>query len=95
MEQLKVLRKKLQPNWKEPPARINTYNGYLLFDEIFDFFSSELESSAKLLEDLTSTRGKDKDGGLDPVQRSLMTLRGQLQASNSPTNSRGNCSEKL
>jgi hypothetical protein len=31
------------------------------------------------LEDLTSSRGKDKDG-IDPVQRSLMNLRGQLQA---------------
>jgi hypothetical protein len=41
--------------------------------------SSDLESSAKLLEDLTSSRGKDKDG-LDPIQRSLMNLRGQLQA---------------
>ena len=41
---------------------------------------SELERSAKLLEDLTSSRGKDKDG-VDPVQRSLFNLRGQLQAS--------------
>ena len=31
------------------------------------------------MEDLTSSRGKDKDG-IDPVQRSLMNLRGQLQA---------------
>ena len=43
-------------------------------------YLSDLESSAKLLEDLTSSKGKDRDG-VDPVQRSLMNLRGQLQAS--------------
>ena len=50
-----------------------------VFDHLIHFFGSDLDSSSKLLEDLTSSRGKDKDG-IDPVQRSLMNLRGQLQA---------------
>jgi len=37
-----------------------------------------LESSAKLIEDLTASRGKNSDA-VDPIQKSLMNLRGQLQ----------------
>ena len=41
----------------------------------------EIESSAALIESLTTSKQKGGKGGVDPLQKSLLNVKGQLQKS--------------
>ena len=47
----------------------------------YAIFHREIESSAALIESLTSAQQRGGKGGVDPLQKSLLSVKGQLQKS--------------
>ena len=67
-------------NWPKRQSKFldYTYQTTFFLKEIF-FLFREIESSAALIESLTTSKQKGGKGMVDPLQKSLIQVKGQLQ----------------